>query len=345
MQDHWGKKIEKAIEILNQGGLVIFPSDSVYGALVDAANEEAVKKLIAFKARPYGKAISVFVSDFSMIKSLVEVNDEQDKILKEILPGPFTVVLKSKHKVSRLLESEKGTLGVRLPINRYLEKLMKKYGKPVTATSANLAGYPPHYSISSLLKRLPKEKQKLIDYIVDVGKLPRNKPSTVIDLTTPEIKVLREGELSFQKIGQFFSQNPNQTKKISQYLLEKYRSVLQKKPLIFIIEGELGVGKTVFVQGIGESLGLKNIISPSYVIYYEYPGLVHVDLYYLQDKEEFQYLKLERYFKPGMIICFEWGEKVGEIYEKLKRVGEVVFVKMRYLSESNREIIIQKNNK
>ena len=341
-------KIRKTLKVLEQGGLVIFPSDSVYGALVDATNEKACQKLIEFKARPLGKAISVFVSGFKMMNDLVEVNEKQNKILKEILPGPFTVVLKSKHKISKLLESEKGTLGIRFPMNRFIGKLTTKFSKPITATSANLSGYPPHYSVESLLKRLPKEKQKLIDFIVDVGKLPHNKPSTVIDLTTPEIKILREGELGFKKVGNYFSKSPNQTKKISQNILEKHINSAKTKPLIFIIKGELGVGKTIFVKGIGEYLGVKDIVSPSYVIYYEYPvmyqlinQLIHVDLYNLEDKEEFKHLGLEKYFEAKNILCFEWGEKAGEIYNKLKRVGEVVFVEMRYINERERLIKIK----
>ena len=67
------------------------------------------------------------------------------------------------------------------------------------------------------------------------------------------------------------------------------------KPLIFIIEGELGVGKTIFVKGIGQSLGINNIVSPTFVIYYEYKNFYHFDLYQIEDKEEFGYLEIENY--------------------------------------------------
>jgi len=346
------EQINQTIKIINRGGLVIFPSDTVYGAIVDATNTQAVKKLIQFKARPPGKAISVFVRDFKMLNQLVEVNDRQNRTLKEILPGPFTVILKSKHKAVKLLESEKGNLGIRIPINRLIGKLIAKLGKSITATSANLSGYPPHYSIESLMKRLPLQKKQLIDFIVDVGKLPRNKPSTVIDLTEPLLKILRQGDIKLITTGKYLSQSPEQTKKISQFVLEKYISNLKTEPLIIFIKGDLGVGKTIFVKGIGEGLGVTNIISPSYVIYYEYPikvqsfnRLVHVDLYNIEEKEEFKHLGLGKYFHEGNIICFEWGEKAGEIYNKLKKIGEVVFVEMKYVSEREREIIIRNNVK
>ena len=216
------KTINKAVNILLEGGLIIFPSDTVYGALVDATNENAVKKLIEFKTRPPGKPISVFVSGFEMIRKLVNINNKQLKILNEILPGPFTVVLRSKGKVCRLLESEKKSLGIRYPIFRNIEDLVKRFGKPVTATSANLSGDAPHYSIETMFKQLPSSKKKLIDLVVDAGKLPRNKLSTVVDLTQSKIKILRQGEIGFKNVNNYISKSPNQTKKISQYLIKKH---------------------------------------------------------------------------------------------------------------------------
>ena len=121
--------------------------------------------------------------------------------------------------------------------------------------------------------------------------------------------------------------------------------------MIFIIEGEMGVGKTVFVKGIGEQLGIKNIISPTFVIYYEYgikisnikhqiSKMIHVDLYNIQDKQEFKHLGLEKYLIPGNILCFEWGEKAGEIFNMLKKKGKIVYVKMKYINEKKREIVV-----
>lgn len=334
------------IKILKQGGLVVFPSDTVYGLLVDATNKNAVKKLIAFKNRPPGKAISIFVSDFKMMKKYVEVSKEKEKLLTELLPGPFTIVLRSKQKVCHELESEKKTLGVRIPSFNSINQLVKLFNKPVTATSANLSGRSPHYSIESLLKELPQAKKSLIDLIVDQGKLPRNKTSTVLDLTRPKLKILRRGDLDLKNENTYISSSESQTKKIAKFILDK-KLVNNTKPLFIIIEGELGVGKTIFVKGVGEYLGIKNIISPSYVIYYEYQSklrsiktLIHADLYNIEEKEEFQYLGLERYFKKRNLICFEWGEKMGELFKVLKKKGKIVYVKMKFIDNKRREIEI-----
>ena len=90
--------INKTIKILKSGGLVVFPSDTVYGLLCDATNEIAVKKLIQFKDRPAGKPVSVFCN-FDLINQLVTISNQQLAVLKQILPGPFTIILPSKHKV------------------------------------------------------------------------------------------------------------------------------------------------------------------------------------------------------------------------------------------------------
>ncbi len=338
--NHIDQVINNTITILKSNGLVVFPSDTVYGLLCDATSEKAVQKLIAFKNRPLGKAISVFCN-FDLVNQLVTINNQQSTILKQILPGPFTIILASKHKVNKLLESEKGTLGIRIPMYRYIETLVNQFKKPITATSANLAGRSPHYSIKTLLNELSNKQKRMIDLIVDAGKLPKNKPSTVIDLTQPNVKILRQGDVDFSRSKILLSNSAEETKYIAKKILKEIRRPADSKPLIFIIEGELGVGKTVFVKGLGESLGINNIISPTFVIYYEYGNFYHFDLYRIEEKEEFKHLGIEKLLIPGNILCFEWGEKAGEIIELLKSKGKVIYIKMKYISEREREIIIK----
>ncbi len=339
--------IDLTCEILKSGGLVVFPSDTVYGLLVDATNKKAVEKLVNFKNRPPGKPISVFVSGFSMMKKIVFVDEKQEKILKQILPGPYTIVLKSKNKVDPLLISEKNTLGVRYVDFPYIIDLVKKFKKPITATSANLANQPPHHSIETFLKTLSGKKKSFIDLIVDFGKLKKNKPSTVLDLSADEIKVLREGDFNFFKSKTFISVSEKQTKSIAKNFISK--KISSNQSLVFIIEGELGVGKTVFIKGIGEFFQIKNIISPTFVVYYEYQlknqpfsKLIHADLYNLKDKEEFKYLHLEKYLeKEKNILCIEWGEKIGEIFESFKKKSQIIYIKISYLDDNKRKIDIK----
>ena len=136
---------DKIIQTLQNGGLVVHPSDTVYGLLCDATNPEAVKKLFAFKARPASKPVSIFVSDLEMAKDYVVIDRKTGDRLKEFLPGPYTVVLPSKHNVVKELESEKGTMGIRIPKYPAILELVRKFGKPITATSANLSTRSKHY--------------------------------------------------------------------------------------------------------------------------------------------------------------------------------------------------------
>ncbi|MEK7070333.1 MAG: L-threonylcarbamoyladenylate synthase [Patescibacteria group bacterium] len=340
------KTIQNAVEILKKGGLVVFPTDTVYGLLVDAKNAEAVAKLVEFKERPAGKAISIFVSDLSMLEEYVEIDDKARNTLEQILPGPYTVVLRSKHKVRKELEAENGTLGVRIPASQLINQLIREFGGPITATSANLAGRSPHYSVESFLKELSVKKRALIDLIVDEGTLPRNKPSTVIDLTQSNIKILRHGDDRQLPIVNYqLSNSEKQTKEIAKEIIVNLIKENEDKPLICIIKGDLGAGKTVFVKGVGELLGIRNIISPTFVIYYEYASLfrnmktlVHVDLYNIQEAEEFKHLGLEKYLQPGTIMCIEWGEKAGEIIEELKDKGRIIYITLEHVNETKRKI-------
>lgn len=338
--------IHESIKVLQSGGLVIFPSDTVYGALVDSTNKDAVAKLIAFKNRPVSKPISVFVSDIKMMEEYVDINRNKPLLCK-LLPGPFTVILDSKHKTEVQLESERGTLGIRIPDHSHIMRLVAKFGRPITATSANLSGRPAHYSVETLFHEFPQSKKDMIDLIVDGGKLPRNKPSTVIDLTTPEIKIMRRGDVDVKDSQTFITQNEQETKKVAQFIVKKQLERKLNKPLVFILEGDMGVGKTIFVKGAGRLFNIENITSPTYVISCEYKinkwgleQLIHCDLFNIEESNEFKYLGLETYIKPGNILFMEWGEKAGELYDLLKSKGELVHISMEYINEKERKIRI-----
>lgn len=341
------ENLARTAAVLRGGGLVIYPSDTVYGALVDASNEEAVGKLIALKNRPAGKPISIFVSDMAMMGKYVTYESEKDVLFRHLLPGPFTVILDACHKTSVRLESERGTLGIRIPSYPWVTELVARYGSAVTATSANLSGRPPHYSVETLIREFPQEKQDLIDLVVDAGKLPRNKPSTIIDLTRPQVKILRQGDVGLKDEATYVSRSPSDTEKIARHIVGKKLEESGGKPLVFILRGDMGAGKTVFVRGAASLLGVSNIISPTFVIYYEYDAFgygiakfVHADLFNIEEPGEFGHLGLEAYLQKGNIMFVEWGEKLGEVYSALQEQGELVHVDMSYIDEGTREIRI-----
>lgn len=340
-------ELQRCIAILKQGGLLVAPTDTVYGLVCDATNPIAVQKLIQVKNRPAGKPISVFADGFEMIEELVDTKNHKTT-LKSLLPGPFTVILPSTHIVSPLLESENNTLGVRFTTSDWIQKLVHLFGKPLTATSANISGRPPHYEASGFIEELPQEKKNLIDHIVDFGKLPHNKPSTVVDLSGGTIQLLRTGEISPLSEESFITHTPEETKKCAQFLIDKHLKKSSEKPLVYILDGEMGVGKTVFAQGLGDYLGTDHIISPTYVVYYEYPvkknnltQFIHADLYNIQEAEEFKSLGLTEYLKKGVMLCIEWGERVGPVFDHIKAKAQVVFLELAYLDEHNRKITVK----
>jgi L-threonylcarbamoyladenylate synthase len=339
-------ELQRCVEILRSGGLIVAPSDTVYGLVCDATNDEAVRKLIAVKNRPFGKPISVFTNSIQMIESLTEVGDHSS-VLQSLLPGPFTVVLPSKHAVSPLLESERGTLGVRLPQFPLITELVTLFGKPLTATSANISGKHPHYEPEGFMNELSATKRTLIDYVLTSGKLPHNKPSTIVDLSGTTPKLLRRGDVIPLASSTYQTTTESETRKVARYLAKKYIDRTDNKPLIFILQGDMGAGKTVFAKGIGDALGVTDVISPTYVIYYEYPThhknrplFIHADLFNVEENAEFSHLGLDAYFKRPNVVCIEWGNKAGALFEDMKKQGKVIDIEIAYTGEKERSLTV-----
>ncbi|OGL54085.1 hypothetical protein A3K55_02540 [Candidatus Shapirobacteria bacterium RBG_13_44_7] len=331
--------IKKAAKTIKKGGLVVYPSDTVYILAVDPTRQEAVDKLLAFKDRWTGKAISVAVADKKMAKDYVRLSLNAESIYDNLLPGPFTVVSEGKHRVAKGIEAENGTLGIRIPDNKYILGLVKVLGKPITATSANLSGRRPHYSVESLMKTLSDKKRGMIDLVVDVGKLPRNKPSTVIETSEPEIKVLRRGDLITGDSQSLISKSVRETEKIAEFLYKK-----NGKLVVFGLSGNLGCGKTVFSRGLGKVLGVKEkITSPTFVIFNEYKTrggkFLHFDLYRITTEQELEEINFLEQFGRKMVACIEWPENMGGKYlDRLKRITKYIPVNFEYVDEKTRKI-------
>lgn len=339
--------IKETARVILEGGLVIFPSDTVYILAVDPTNKQAVEKLLNFKNRWTGKAISVAVADQKMAEDYVELTETSKNIYKNLLPGPFTIVSNGRHKVATGIEAENGTLGIRIPDNKYIHDLVVTIKKPVTATSANLSGRTPNYSIVSFLRPLSKKKKEMIDLIVDGGKLPKNKPSTVIDATEPELKILRRGDLITGSSQTLISKSEKETKKIAEFILKKVLEKNEGKPLVFSLSGDLGCGKTVFSRKVGHLLGVKEkITSPTFVIYNEYEiniknfnKFLHFDLYRINSDFELKEINFFDLFQKDTISCVEWPENMGqENFSKLQEKAKVLSINFEYIDPTTREI-------
>lgn len=171
------KNIEKARKIIKKGGVIIYPTDTLYGLGTDIFNLEAIGKIFKIKKRDFGKPISVMVSDFEEIKKLAFVGRKQKEKIKELLPGPYTIILKKKKIVSGLLTAGSSKVGIRIPDNEFCRALAKDL--PITTTSANISGE----------KDFNFKKLKGVDLIFTGGKIS-GEASTIIDLTKRPFKIL-----------------------------------------------------------------------------------------------------------------------------------------------------------
>jgi L-threonylcarbamoyladenylate synthase len=179
--------INQAIDILNEGGIIIYPTDTVYGLGANVFNEKAIKKIYSIKKRDYSKPISVSFPDIQSLSYFTELSISNRKIINEKLPGPFTFILNQKPNVPNRIAIGIDKIGVRIPDNQIAIELTKKF--PITATSANIS---TKKTLSSP-KEIAKQLNYSVDLAIDVGALNSNKSSTVVDLTKEDPIILREG--------------------------------------------------------------------------------------------------------------------------------------------------------
>lgn len=333
--------IKLAVDALKQGGLVIFPSETTYGIAADATNPMAIKKLNSYKKRPVGKPYSVAVSNLKMAEEYVSLNNTARNIYKEFLPGPVTVVSYGKHKLATGVESEIGTLGIRISSYPLVSRIVKNLGVPITATSANASYMKRPYKISDVLDNISDKQKGLIDLIIDAGELPRNEPSTVIDSTLDDPVVLRQGEIKFKNKNEILSRSEESTQNIAKELFQKYENYLGKRPIIFALIGEMGSGKTQFTKGLGKVLGIKEeIVSPSFNLVIEYGKLTHVDAWRLQKPEELETLGFLKMIEDkNMVLAIEWADRVMSEIKKQREHALIIWVEIKYGKKENERLI------
>lgn len=333
--------IKEAVKVLTGDGLVVFPTETVYGIGAEATNPEAIKKLTRYKNRPFGKPYSIAVADQKMAEEYVELNQTAKNLYKQFLPGPVTIVSKGKHKVAQGIESETGTLGIRIPDYPLVCEIVKKLGKPITATSANASYQKRPYKISDILDNISDKQKSLIDLIIDAGKLPRNEPSTVIDTTLDDPVILRQGKIKLKDKNEVLSRSEENTQNLAKELWQKYEHYLGKRPLIFALEGPMGAGKTQFTKGLGRAMGIKEeILSPTFNLILEYQNLIHIDVWRLSSDSELVELGFIKMLEgKNAVISIEWAERVADLIKRYRDQAIIVWVKVVYGNNPNDRLI------
>jgi len=196
--------VKKASEILRGRGVILFPTDTLYGLGADAFSDEAVDKIYAIKGRDEKKPIHCIVADIAMAEKYAEITDDARLLFERLPPGGLTVILSAKggslpdRQAGASGEKKQGiarglsTIGIRIPKNDFCVQLARTFGKPFTATSANVANLPTLTSIDEILAQLGWAAEG-IDLVIDAGELPPSAPSTVVDLSREEPAIVREG--------------------------------------------------------------------------------------------------------------------------------------------------------
>lgn len=340
--------IDEVAKTLASGGLVVYPTETVYGIGADATNQQAIDKLLTYKARREGRPLSIAVCDQTMAEQYVALNDQARQFYQTFLPGPVTVISLSQNRVAKGVASERGTLGIRLPDYPLLREIIRHFGKPITATSANASYKKRPYSVSDILDNISDKQKALIDLIIDAGTLPSNDPSSVIDTTLEQPTILRQGELKLTDATTVTTQSETETQTLGNELITLYKSYLTERAVIFALVGEMGAGKTQLSKGIANALGITApVTSPTYTIAHEYPfrwgeapqQFVHIDTWRLFSDEDFLGIGFTKMIENNAVISIEWADKVKEVLDRYAAEAKIIWIKMEYGSHESERII------
>lgn len=183
--------IDKAVSILMHDGLVVYPTETLYGLGADAFSDEAIGRVYEAKKRPLSMPVSIAVSDFDMLGAVAHVEPAMEPFLNAFLPGPVTVVLRARNCVPDILTGGTRMIGIRMPSHELALRLIERFDAPITATSANLHGAKD--------PQTPDQCTVPYEFLIDGGRLPGT-PSSVVDLVTKTI--IRPGA-DIERIGRF----------------------------------------------------------------------------------------------------------------------------------------------
>jgi L-threonylcarbamoyladenylate synthase len=186
-----------AAEVIQAGGVIVYPTETVYGIGANAWDGTAIAKVRALKRRTDQKPILVIVGSRDQLATVVDgVTPLAERCMDAFWPGPLTLVFKASHRVPDLLSRGTGTIGVRIPSSPVCLRLLELAGCPLTSTSANLTGMPTLQNVADIQKVIPLG----IDLVLDAGLLPPSEPSTVLDVTGTQPRLLRAGAVSVARL-------------------------------------------------------------------------------------------------------------------------------------------------
>jgi L-threonylcarbamoyladenylate synthase len=197
--------IRGAVGVLNRQGVLVFPTTGLYGLGADAFSPSAVSRVFAIKRRPERMPILVMLPDPDQVDRVVRRVPAFARPLMGLWPGGITLVFEAGERVPSALTGGTGKIGIRLPAHPVARALVRQFGGPITATSANLSGSPAVFDLENLDPRVGDA----VDLIVDAGVLAGGAGSTVLDVTCRPPRIVREGAVSVQKIEAVLGTKPS----------------------------------------------------------------------------------------------------------------------------------------
>lgn len=185
--------VTKAVHILEEGGVIAYPTETFYGLGADGSNDKAIERIFHIKGRYSRSPISVIIGETSDLKNLVqEIPENAVRLMEKFWPGALTLVFRASQNVSPLLTAGSGKIGIRVSSHRIATALVKALHRHITATSANLSGARECTSVHDVIECIGYQ----IDAVVDGGPTPGGAGSTIIDISTTPPVILREGTIS-----------------------------------------------------------------------------------------------------------------------------------------------------
>jgi L-threonylcarbamoyladenylate synthase len=181
---------------LEEGKLVVFPTETLYGLGGDPDNESAVERIYHLKQKPRDDPLSIALSSWEDVERIAEVDSLARTLYDEFLPGPLTIVVRKKKSESFGLVARGDTVGIRIPVQPMVAEIVEDFG-PITATSANIYGHENTTTVNGAMDQLGSK----VNYYIDGGKTPLGVPSTIVDVSQGEIRVLREGAIPKERIA------------------------------------------------------------------------------------------------------------------------------------------------
>jgi L-threonylcarbamoyladenylate synthase len=192
--------LARAVELLRTGGLVAYPTDTVYGIAADPRSDVAIERLFALKRRDPGTAVPLIASDIEQAMAAGELGPRERRLAEAFWPGPLSIVVPAKPMVSRAALGQRDSVALRVPAHAVARELAAAFGFCITATSANPTGVAPAEAGESVVEILPG-----VDLVLDAGRAPGGLPSTIVALDDDGPVLVRAGAIAWDRVVKLLS--------------------------------------------------------------------------------------------------------------------------------------------